>query len=118
MIFRSSLPDVAIPEARITHVILEAAAKRPEKAAFIDGPTGRVLTFGDWARAVKRGAFGLAARGFKKGDVFAIYSPNCPEYAVAFHAVALAGGIVTTINPRTPSRSCRASSWTVGRASS
>jgi acyl-CoA synthetase (AMP-forming)/AMP-acid ligase II len=99
MIFRSSLPDVTIPEGPLTQVLLEAAAKRPDKAAFIDGSTGRVLTFGDWATAVKRGAHGLAARGFKKGDVFAIYSHNCPEYAVAFHAVALAGGIVTTINP-------------------
>ena len=99
MIFRSSLPDVTIPESPLTPLLLETAAKRPEKAAFIDGPTGRVLTYGDWASAVKRGAFGLAARGFKKGDVFAIYSPNCPEYAIAFHAVALVGGIVTTINP-------------------
>ncbi len=99
MIFRSPLPDVAIPEVPLTQVLLEAAAKRPDKAAFIDGPSGRVLTYGDWAKAVRRGAHGLAARGFKKGDVFAIYSPNCPEYAIAFHAVALAGGVVTTINP-------------------
>jgi acyl-CoA synthetase (AMP-forming)/AMP-acid ligase II len=99
MIFRSALPDVAIPEASLTEVLLQSAAKRPQKAAFIDGPTGRVMTFGDWAAAVKRGAHGLAARGFKKGDVFAIYSPNCPEYAVAFHAVSLAGGVTTTINP-------------------
>jgi acyl-CoA synthetase (AMP-forming)/AMP-acid ligase II len=99
MIFRSPLPDVEIPETPLTQALLEAAAKRPTKPAFIDGPTGRVMTYGDWASAVKRGAHGLAARGFKKGDVFAIYSPNCPEYAVAFHAVALAGGITTTINP-------------------
>ena len=26
-------------------------------------------------------------------------APNMPEYAVVFHAVAMAGGIVTTINP-------------------
>src|SRR5262245_18474971 len=99
MIFRSALPDVAIPEAPLTELILLEAAKRPDQPAFIDGPTGRALTYGDWARAVKRGAHGLAARGFKKGEVLAIYSPNCPEYALAFHAVALAGGIVTTINP-------------------
>jgi acyl-CoA synthetase (AMP-forming)/AMP-acid ligase II len=44
-------------------------------------------------------AAGLAAKGFAKGDVFAIYSPNVPEYAVAFHGVVKAGGTVTTINP-------------------
>jgi acyl-CoA synthetase (AMP-forming)/AMP-acid ligase II len=36
---------------------------------------------------------------FRKGDVFAIYSPNVPEYAIAFHAVSLLGGINTTISP-------------------
>ena len=31
--------------------------------------------------------------------MFGILSPNCPEYAIAFHAVATLGGIVTPINP-------------------
>ena len=35
----------------------------------------------------------------KKGEVLAIYSPNLPEYAVAFHGVSVAGGVSTTINP-------------------
>ena len=26
-------------------------------------------------------------------------APNCPKYAVIFHAVALAGGVLTTVNP-------------------
>ena len=44
-------------------------------------------------------ATGLAARGFRKGDVFAIFSPNLPEYAIAFLGVSTAGGVNTTINP-------------------
>jgi hypothetical protein len=28
-------------------------------------------------------ATSLAARGFRKGDVAALYSPNLPEYSVA-----------------------------------
>src|SRR5262249_42663825 len=44
-------------------------------------------------------AGGLAASGFAKRDVLALMAPNMPEYAVVFHAVAMAGGIVTTINP-------------------
>ena len=31
--------------------------------------------------------------------MFAHYAPNLPEYAVAFHAVATAGGVNTTANP-------------------
>jgi hypothetical protein len=30
--------------------------------------------------------------------VLALMAPNMPEYAVVFHAVAMAGGIITTIN--------------------
>ena len=50
-------------------------------------------------RAINLVAASLAARGFRKGDVFAIYSPNLPEYAIIFHAVSLIGGVNTTVNP-------------------
>ncbi len=45
-------------------------------------------------------AAGLSARGFAKGDTFAIFLPNVPEYAVAFLGVVAAGGSCTTANPR------------------
>ena len=99
MIFRSPEPDIVIPEVALTPFLLERAAARGDKPAFIDGPTGRTLTYTGLVEAVHGTAAGLAARGFRKGNVFAIYSPNLPEYAVAFHAVSLLGGIVTTINP-------------------
>jgi acyl-CoA synthetase (AMP-forming)/AMP-acid ligase II len=35
----------------------------------------------------------------RKGDVFAMYSPNLPEYAVAVHGIMMLGGVVTTANP-------------------
>jgi acyl-CoA synthetase (AMP-forming)/AMP-acid ligase II len=44
-------------------------------------------------------AGGLAARGFRKGEVFAIACLNCAEFVLAFHAVGLLGGVVTTLNP-------------------
>jgi acyl-CoA synthetase (AMP-forming)/AMP-acid ligase II len=99
MIFRAPEPDVVIPDVALTPFLLERAAALGDKPAFIDGPTGRTLTYRGWAGAVRKAAGGLSSRGFRKGDVFAIYSPNLPEYAVAFHAVSLLGGIVTTINP-------------------
>lgn len=99
MIFRSPEPPLTIPEVALTDFLIDRVAARGDHAAFIDGPTGRTITCDAWARSVRAVAAGLAKRGFRKGDVFAIYSPNVPEYAIAFHAVALAGGIVTTINP-------------------
>lgn len=99
MIYRSPFSDVDIAAMSLPVFVLEHADRRSDKAALIDGPTGRTLTYAQLAGAIKRTATGLAARGFTKGDVFAIYSPNLPEYAVAFFGVATAGGISTTINP-------------------
>jgi len=99
MIFRAPEPPLAIPDVALTPFLLEHAMERGDKPAFIDGPSGRALTYRGWADGVQRVAAGLAARGFGKGDVFAIYSPNVPEYAIAFHAVSLLGGINTTVSP-------------------
>ena len=79
--------------------MFEHADRWPEKPALIDGPTDRSLTYAQLGSAVRAVAAGLAARGFGRGDVLAIYSPNLPEYAAAFFGVSTAGGIVTTMNP-------------------
>lgn len=99
MIFRGPYEDVAIPEMSLPEFVLAGAAQRGDKPALIDGPTGRTLTYEALAGGVRALAAGLAAKGFSKGDVFAIHSPNVPEYAMAFHGIAAAGGIVTTMNP-------------------
>ena len=92
-------PDVTIPDVPLHEFVLADAMQRASQAALIDGPSGRTLTYGQLAGGVRRVAAGLGARGFGKGDVFAIYSPNVPEYALAFYGVSAAGGINTTISP-------------------
>ena len=78
--------------------MLEGADEQGDKPALIDGSTGRQLTYAQLTDGVRRVASALRRRGLKKGDVFAIFSPNVLEYPIAFHAVASAGGVVTTIN--------------------
>ena len=99
MIVRSPYPDVEIPDVPVAAFVLAQAEALGSKPALIDGPSGRTLTYQDLARAVRLAAASLARRGFRKGDVLAIYSPNLPEYAVALHAVATLGGIISTVNP-------------------
>ncbi|HEX8472581.1 MAG TPA: 4-coumarate--CoA ligase family protein [Pyrinomonadaceae bacterium] len=99
MIFRGPYEDVSIPEVSLPNFVFEGAMRRADVPALIDGLTGRTYTYGQLNEAVSRVAAGLAARGFSKGDVFAIFSPNLPEYAVIFYAVARLGGINTTVNP-------------------
>src|SRR3989449_760325 len=99
MIFRAPEEPLEIPDVPLTPLIMESVERLGDKPALIDAPSGRTLTYRGWAESVRRAAAGLSRRGLRKGDVFAIYSPNLPEYAIAFHAVSLLGGIVTTINP-------------------
>jgi acyl-CoA synthetase (AMP-forming)/AMP-acid ligase II len=99
MIFRAPFPDVTIPEVAITPFVLQKAKTLGDKPAIIDGPSGHIITYAKLAESIERTAAGLHARGFKKGDVFGILSPNVPEYAIAFHAVASVGGISCPVNP-------------------
>jgi acyl-CoA synthetase (AMP-forming)/AMP-acid ligase II len=92
-------PEVTIPNLPLHEFVLADAMRRANERALVDGPSGRALTYGELAGGVRRVAAGLAARGFGKGDVFAIYSPNLPEYALAFYGVSAAGGVNTTVNP-------------------
>lgn len=99
MIFRSRFPDVEIPDVSLAEFILQRATAQPDKAALVDGLTGRTLTYGEMSRQIRTVAAGLAARGIAKGDVVAIYSYNRAEYLVTFYAAALAGAVTTTVNP-------------------
>jgi acyl-CoA synthetase (AMP-forming)/AMP-acid ligase II len=102
MIFRGPFPEVVIPEIPVTTFVFQNAEKLKDKAALIDGPSGRVVTYGELVDSIARVAASLAKRGFKKGEVFGILSPNIPEYAIAFHAVASLGGITSPVNPLYP----------------
>jgi len=99
MIFRSPYPSVAIPDASFSAYVFANLARWADRIAFIDGATGRTLTHRQVYDGARRVAASLARRGLRKGDVVAIVSPNDPDYAIAFHGVALAGGVVTTVNP-------------------
>jgi acyl-CoA synthetase (AMP-forming)/AMP-acid ligase II len=99
MIFRGPFPEVEIPEIPVTTFVLQRAKERGDKPALIDGPSGRTIKYSELADRISRVAASLWKRGFKKGEVFGILSPNLPEYAIAFHAVASLGGINSPVNP-------------------
>ncbi len=91
-------PAVEIPDIPLVPFVLHRASELADKPALIDGLGGRQLTYGALADGVKRVASAPRHRGFRKGDVFAIFSPNLIEYPIAFFGVASLGGVVTTIN--------------------
>ena len=99
MIFTSPLPDIVVPDLLLPELVLRHAATRAEHPALIDGIDGHRLTYAELAAGVRSFAGGLVARGHRPGDVVGIMAPNAPAYAVVFHGIAWAGGVITTINP-------------------
>ena len=99
MIFRSPHPDVEIPEITVSDFVLQRASELGRKPALVDGATRRTVTYAELAEAVAAAAGAFAGRGLEKGDVVAVCLPNVPEYAVAFHGVASAGGVVAPMSP-------------------
>ena len=98
MIFKSPHPHVVVPDVPLHELVLRGAAARGDKPALIDAASGRTLGYAALAAGVSRVAAGLAARGFRPGDVLGLFMPNAPEFPLAFHGTLAAGGVVTTIN--------------------
>jgi 4-coumarate--CoA ligase len=92
-----SLPHV--PERSITEHILQHASLLASKAAFLEGGSGRTVTYEQLAKQIRSLAGGLQARGVGPGTTWALMAPNVPEYAVVFHGLAYCGATVTTLNP-------------------
>ncbi|GAB2691381.1 AMP-binding protein [Kitasatospora kifunensis] len=99
MIFTGPRPRVPVPETSFTSFVLQRAEQDAAKVATVDVTGAHAYTYGELASAVRRAAGGLRARGFGKGEVLAVLSPNVPEYPIAWHAAALAGGAVMVLNP-------------------
>jgi AMP-binding enzyme len=87
VIVRSPYGDVGIPKIPFHEFVLGRAEQRENALAFIDPDAQCRVTFGELARDARRIAAGLAQRGMRKGDVFALMLPNVPEFATAFFGV-------------------------------
>jgi 4-coumarate--CoA ligase len=96
---RSPLPDVPVRAISITERLFEGLQTAADRTILIDGPSGMSYTGAALEVRIRRLAGGLAAEGVGPGTVVAILAPNHPDYVAAFHAAALAGATVTTLNP-------------------
>jgi acyl-CoA synthetase (AMP-forming)/AMP-acid ligase II len=98
VVFASPYPDVEIPDLPVPEYVLAGGADRPDAPALIDGLSGETITHGELAFYVDRFAAALHARGLRKGDVVAVFSPNTIWYPVVFHGIAKAGCVMSPIN--------------------
>jgi long-chain acyl-CoA synthetase len=98
----------ADPSGLFLHdVILDSCRKFPQKLALLDASINRRFTYAEYGEAVEQLARGLVAAGLHPGDIVAIFLPNSWEFAAAYHAATLAGGIPTLLNPTYREREVR-----------
>jgi fatty-acyl-CoA synthase len=78
--------------------LARAAAVYPDQTAIIHGP--RSWTYREFYARTRRLASALARRGIKRGDTVAVVLANTPAMLEAHYGVAMAGGVLNTINTR------------------
>ena len=92
----------ADPSGKFVHqVVLEGCQSAGNRTVLVDSSTNppRRITGEEYASLLEQVAKGFVAAGLAPGDVVAVFLPNSWEYAVAYHAATLAGGIATPMNP-------------------
>jgi len=89
----------AISSSSLPDFIRVRARRRPADVALVEAASGRTITYGMLDHQIGRCAAGLAARGFKAGDVMLMYAPNSPEWPIVALGAMAAGGVVSGANP-------------------
>jgi long-chain acyl-CoA synthetase len=97
------------PNVPLSQFLLDTAAKYPDRTALIFGnvvePLGNALmdasmSYGQLLDLTLRFAATLQKLGVQKGDRVAVHLPNCPQFAIAYYATLMVGGVVVPCNPQ------------------
>ena len=99
VVVRSRFPDVDTPRMNYADYVLREAPVYGNRAALIDGVTGRSWAYNELDTARRRVASALTRRGLVAGQVVCVFLHNCPEYALAKLGVLSTGAVVTPTNP-------------------
>jgi acyl-CoA synthetase (AMP-forming)/AMP-acid ligase II len=87
------------PKHHFSQLFEESARRLPDKPALIDIDEKPYTYATLWDAAKRLARFLQRHDNLMNGETVGIYAPNCPEYAVVFHAALLCGAKVTTLNP-------------------
>jgi long-chain acyl-CoA synthetase len=90
-------PALDYPALVYDQMLTHGAARWPEHAAAVFRDSS--VTFREMEALANRFARALLALGIRKGDRVCLLTSNCPEYIVAFYAVARVGAIASPMNP-------------------
>lgn len=99
MIWRSEHPAPPEDGMTLADLVLDQAARVPDRMALIAGGDGRAISYAQLAHRIDSVATALAQRGIGRGDVIAIWAPNVPPWAGVSLAALRLGAAVTGIHP-------------------
>jgi len=97
--YKNKRADILLTDQSITERVFTGLENRPDEIVLTDGVTGRQFTAKAFIDSVKSLAGGLSAKGFGKDSTVALIAANSPDFCIVFHAIAWAGGTITTFNP-------------------
>jgi fatty-acyl-CoA synthase len=89
--------QLGVPQVTLGHHLEQATARHPHKAAlvFFD----RALSFAEFKAQADTLAGHLQHHAqVQRGDRVLLMSQNCPQFAVAFHAIVRCGAVVVPVN--------------------
>nr|CAB3483118.1 unnamed protein product [Digitaria exilis] len=100
VLFRSTLPDIAIPDHLPLHdYVFEHLSHRGDRACLIDGATGETLTLADVDRLSRRVAAGMRASplNVRPGGTVMLLLPNSPAFVGKVRDIAgVSAAVVVT----------------------
>jgi len=98
VVFKSKY-KIDVPKQDFFSYILGDISGYEDHVALVCGLTGRKYTYEKLKDYCTRVGVSMLERGYRKGDVIAIYSPNVPEYVFTILGCASVGITVTMVNP-------------------
>jgi long-chain acyl-CoA synthetase len=90
-------PPLDYPHMRYDQMLTHGAERHPESVAVVFRDVS--LTYRELEALTNRFARALTALGVAKGDRVCVLSTNCPEYLIAFYAIARVGAVASPMNP-------------------
>jgi long-chain acyl-CoA synthetase len=88
---------IEYPEVPLFELLRKTAEKYPNKTALVYFDKG--ITYKELDLATDKFATALSDLGVKKGDKFAVFLPNIPQFIISYYGAIKIGAVVTAISP-------------------
>ena len=90
-------PSLDYPRMPYDRMLSHGAERHPENVAVVFRDAS--ITYRELDALTNRFARALGTLGVRKGDRVCLLTTNCPEYVIAFYAIARVGAVASPMNP-------------------